>query len=39
MNNLEAHIKVINEKLQQLLKKHLALKKRKWKFNKRAKKT
>ena len=27
MNNLEAHIKSVNEKLQQLLKKHLALKK------------
>lgn len=27
MNNLEAHIKLINEKLQQLLKKHVALKK------------
>lgn len=27
MNNLEAHIKAINEKLQQLLKKHIALKK------------
>ncbi len=27
MNNLEAHIKVVNEKLQQLLKKHLSLKK------------
>lgn len=27
MNNLEANIKLINEKLQQLLKKHVALKK------------
>ena len=27
MNNLEAHIKSVNEKLQQLLKKHVALKK------------
>jgi len=27
MNNLEAHIKLINEKLQQLLKNHVALKK------------
>jgi predicted nucleic acid-binding Zn-ribbon protein len=27
MNNLETHIKSVNEKLQQLLKKHIALKK------------
>ena len=27
MNNLEVHIKSVNEKLQQLLKKHIALKK------------
>lgn len=27
MNNLEVHIKSVNEKLQQLLKKHVALKK------------
>lgn len=27
MNNLEAHIKSVNEKLQQLIKKHVALKK------------
>lgn len=27
MNNLEAHIKTVNDKLQQLLKKHVALKK------------
>ena len=27
MNNLEVHIKAVNEKLQQLLKKHVAIKK------------
>jgi chromosome segregation ATPase len=38
MNNLEAHIKLINEKLQQLLKKHVALKKENDNLNDEAKK-
>ena len=39
MNNLEAHIKLINEKLQQLLKKHVALKKENDNLNDERKKT
>ncbi len=38
MNNLEAHIKLINEKLQQLLKKHVALKKENGNLNDEVKK-
>lgn len=38
MNNLEAHIKLINEKLQQLLKNHVALKKENDNLNDEAKK-